>query len=839
MIKGLLVELAEHTKEVTTLDNQERIRIEEVDEKGLYIHVQKEQSSDGGSLFIEHSIISDAWEQLRNKRTVTIDDFSKASPHSSFLLAFFNELPFVEKANDSSIKLKGFTTNQLPESTLQQSLSLLDEIINEELNPKKITFKYSEDGDKRLKYRARQGLKILGFLTEEFKKESQAIQDYQNAENKMLFLARQMKKAEYLSSIYKVIKFIKGWEKDKKLSTLIEVGQLVVRNSKGTNQMVSSVSEYRTRNILNWFKQVGLVDEEWNTTMEEKLRPLLLKVMDGFIDARRGEFAQHPLGKLLRKQIPVEIRSLDFINEKYHIVGSVGKGNWTTVPWLAIMNKGITTTTQQGYYIVYLYSEDMKRLYLTFAQGVTKTSKEEIIKINEEIRSSIKMDSRVHKDNDLNLGESSKAREYKEAVAAYISYSKENFPSEEQLIEDLEEMVEYYKQYVSLKEFSSNETDPIEPMQVKAPSLEKLNSKEVINQIDTYIASKGFYYKREEVENLYLSLKTKPFVILSGISGTGKTMIVKWLAESVGATKDNGQFTLIPVRPDWNDSSDLLGYVDIKGEFKEGPLTRILINAKENPDNPYIVLLDEMNLARVEYYFSDVLSVMESREKTNIGVLQSLPLLKKEIAGQDITFPDNVYIIGTVNMDETTYPFSKKVLDRANTIEFNDVNLEHLAFLEEQEEVEPISVHNNTFVSSYIHLKDVYNIYKDVVQWTTSELVGVNNILKGIDAHVGYRVRDEISFYLAYNKQGEVMSTEAAFDRCVLQKILPRISGSDMRVERVLTGLYKFFTGKEVPQNREMTDVDVEMSKYPKSTRKVVEMLRRLDDDGFTSFWVN
>ena len=151
----------------------------------------------------------------------------------------------------------------------------------------------------------------------------------------------------------------------------------------------------------------------------------------------------------------------------------------------------------------------------------------------------------------------------------------------------------------------------------------------------------------------------------------------------MGATEENGQFALIPIRPDWNDGSDLLGYVDIKGDFKQGPLTKVIEKAEQNPDDPYFVLLDEMNLARVEHYFSDMLSVMESR-KWEDGKMVTSTFLSEEIAKRDIKLPTNLYIIGTVNMDETTHPFSKKVLDRANTIEFNRVELSNLAFLREE-----------------------------------------------------------------------------------------------------------------------------------------------------------
>jgi 5-methylcytosine-specific restriction enzyme B len=365
-----------------------------------------------------------------------------------------------------------------------------------------------------------------------------------------------------------------------------------------------------------------------------------------------------------------------------------------------------------------------------------------------------------------------------------------------------------------------------------------LSSKQIIDHIDHYIKSKGFYYEKEEVINLFLSLKTKPFVIISSISGTGKTKIVQWFAESVGATEKNGQFTLIPIRPDWNDGSDLLGYVDIKGDFKEGPLTKVIKNAQQNPELPYFVLLDEMNLARVEYYFSDILSVMESRKWEN-GEVVSSTLLSSEVHGEDLTLPNNLYIIGTVNMDETTHPFSKKVLDRANTIEFNRVDLSNLAFLTDLEEVEPKVIGQDRFASKYLHLKDVYQGNQKLVTRATEELVKINESLQLINAHVGYRVRDEICFYLAYNEESNLLTFENAVDHCILQKILPRISGSDTRVEQLLRGLYSQFTNREFAEDQENFGTEITEAKYPRSAAKVVEMLGRLRNDGFTSFWIS
>ncbi|WP_050615531.1 McrB family protein [Bacillus testis] len=365
-----------------------------------------------------------------------------------------------------------------------------------------------------------------------------------------------------------------------------------------------------------------------------------------------------------------------------------------------------------------------------------------------------------------------------------------------------------------------------------------MNDNELVKHIHSYITGKGFLYSQEEVTNLFLSLKSKPFVILSGISGTGKTKMVQWFAESLGANEQNGQFALIPVRPDWNDGSDLLGYVDIKGDFKEGPLTKVIRKAAADPENPYFVLLDEMNLARVEHYFSDILSVMESR-KWEDGQLVTSVLLSKEITGdEDVRLPANVYVIGTVNMDETTHPFSKKVLDRANTIEFNRVELSNLSFLNELGEVSASPIKNDQLVSKYLHLKDVYGTYPELVSDATGLLEQINEVLRIANAHVGYRVRDEICFYLAYNQAGKLLDQEVALDHCILQKILPRISGSDSRTKMVLEGLYRLFTNREWMDNLDQPDEDVQSARFPLSAGKVVEMLRRFLDDGFTSFWI-
>jgi 5-methylcytosine-specific restriction endonuclease McrBC GTP-binding regulatory subunit McrB len=428
-------------------------------------------------------------------------------------------------------------------------------------------------------------------------------------------------------------------------------------------------------------------------------------------------------------------------------------------------------------------------------------------------------------------------------IAMQILHSYEIDGSKKGIIKTISFDEEYskaignYKKALDLiKKYSLIDDNTEEKVRERSFSL--LTTNELINHIHSYIQSKGFLYSKEEVTNLFLSIKTKPFVILSGISGTGKTKIVQLFAESVGATEENGQFALIPVRPDWNDGSDLLGYVDIKGDFKPGPLTNVIKKAEQKPEAPYFVLLDEMNLARVEHYFSDILSVMESRRWQDEELVTSI-LLSAGIAERDIRLPANLYIIGTVNMDETTHPFSKKVLDRANTIEFTNIDLSNLYFLEEKFEVEAIAVPDNKFRSNYLHLKDLYGSNKKLVERVTAELENINKSLKLTNAHVGYRVRDEICFFMDYNEDSDFMSFETAFDYCILQKILPHISGSDTRVEQLLSGLYKLFTGRDYTEGLDSYDHEIKPAKYPNSAAKVLEMLRRLSVDGFTSFWIS
>lgn len=416
----------------------------------------------------------------------------------------------------------------------------------------------------------------------------------------------------------------------------------------------------------------------------------------------------------------------------------------------------------------------------------------------------------------------------------------------------------------------NEEVDDVEPM----GDLD-FDVKGFMLHIQNFIQTAGFTYPTHLIENFYLSLKSKPFTILAGISGTGKTKLVKLFAEALGATRDNGQFVLIPVRPDWNDPADLIGYTDLSGKFRPGELTKVLREAADplNFCKPYFICLDEMNLARVEHYFSDLLSIMETQEweldengeRTGRILTNDVVRYAETNATGDpcevrLHLPENVFLIGTVNMDETTHPFSKKVLDRANTIEFQHIELTNLAGLDTTDGSRPeaVHVHQSFLRGEYLCLQDAWGEHSELIRQTSEQLEQVNAILQSIHAHVGYRVRDAVCFYLIYNQRFDLLPSDVAFDLQLTQKILPRIQGSSRSVQGVLVELMRFAAkdGHKAKMKAEELDNDASLlyalvhkskdddsfeqhMRYPISARKIAFMLRRFDEDGFTSYWLS
>lgn len=590
----------------------------------------------------------------------------------------------------------------------------------------------------------------------------------------------------------------------------------------------------------------------------------LSQFVNGYVNSRKEEFAGHPIGNLVRNMIPKTLYESLVDESRYLIKGSVGQGNWANIPWICIFDRAVTTKATKGVYIVYLLSEDGERLYLTLNQGCTDLLNRlrrpgavlELKRIAKDISDNIGCgDFDVRERIDLGENISPLSKLYEDGTICYRRYDRENLPSEEELLSDLQEMIDIYTQYANKRHLlESTGSVILTDSSGFGEYSEGYSEKVVLEEIKRYIASKGFSYEEGTIENFYLSLKSKPFVILAGISGTGKTRLVKLFAEAIGANVANGRFKLVSVRPDWSDSTDLFGHTDLNGRFVPGSLIDFIHAAANDSDKPYILCLDEMNLARVEYYLSDFLSIMETADINQEGYIETDQLLPSTYFGADLIAAEkyknlrltqNLYLIGTVNMDETTFPFSRKVLDRANTIELSYVNLlpDHLLTLEES--LDPKERDNEFLKAQCVQLIDCKHEYEYVYQ-LCQELEQLNNMLETAGFQCGYRIRDEIAFYMVNNKKVGLLEHDQAMDFQILQKILPRIQGSSTAIKEMLDELFKYlasdYEGYQVVNDnlgdRMLKHLKDHPGRYPKSASKVAFMVRRFEEDGFTSYWL-
>ena len=370
-----------------------------------------------------------------------------------------------------------------------------------------------------------------------------------------------------------------------------------------------------------------------------------------------------------------------------------------------------------------------------------------------------------------------------------------------------------------------------------------------------FVSSQGFLFSNEVLTRYYLSLKTKPFVILSGISGTGKTKIAQLFASYICQEDEKDEtekrVAFISVRPDWMDNKGLLGYYNVLDEkYHSTKVLDLLLEAKEHTGKPYFVILDEMNLAKVEHYFSDFLSVLESRTPDNphgeaiqLHSLEHAETLdgRRSIPGS-LHVPTNVFFAGTVNVDESTYMFSPKVLDRANVIEFNDVDLD--GYAKGWQDNGNLLLSNAEVLNSfYDPAEQQFCRKQDYDQLPEEGKLALNNllaILKDHNLHFGYRVANELSrFVNLAAKELADFKLDQAVDIQIIQKILPKLHGTRAKLEEPLRNLFAFCYG----QKSMIADEQVKKSRsydpdtrFPRSARKIEQMLHQLSIQGYVSF---
>lgn len=390
-----------------------------------------------------------------------------------------------------------------------------------------------------------------------------------------------------------------------------------------------------------------------------------------------------------------------------------------------------------------------------------------------------------------------------------------------------------------------------------------------------------------DATKIYLTaLRTKPFMLLAGISGTGKSRIVRKLAQATTTQayekdedrwKDNrpDNFELIQVKPNWHNSMDVVGfYSNISKKYEFTPFVEFIVKAWQHTDTPYFLCLDEMNLAPVEEYFAEFLSAIESRSNDSEGNYITDPIIKpfkdfgetvgknmlKHLFGEadpidknplavqfyekGLTLPPNLMVMGTVNMDETTFSFSRKVLDRAMSVEMNEVDYDK--FLSGETEAFPLLTDFNALL---VNRPQKASEVKDDIDSTkvVEYLKDVNALLEDTPFKLGYRAANEAMLYVDANKElaGEKFSLTTALDEFTLMKILSRIEGDDQRL-----GIDE--NDPRIAASHITADTDGDslnlltclraivrnhLGNNTQTEKKIASMCRTLEREHFVSYW--
>lgn len=347
--------------------------------------------------------------------------------------------------------------------------------------------------------------------------------------------------------------------------------------------------------------------------------------------------------------------------------------------------------------------------------------------------------------------------------------------------------------------------------------------------------------------NYLTALRTKPFMLLAGISGTGKSRIVRKLAQATvteelqranGYTGEDfandrwtlhspANFELIQVKPNWHNSMDVIGYLSNipSPHYVFTPFIEFIVKAWQHPEVPFFLCLDEMNLAPVEEYFAEFLSAIESRSFEG-GEYMTDPIIKPfnsfgedvakmmvntlfpnftaadknsllgkivdHIETKGLTLPKNLIVIGTVNMDETTFSFSRKVLDRAMSVEMNEVNYDSFlndttdddlnAIVQAFEENDDADL-NALLVNRHIEAKEIIDEMGDDAKFAIDYLKRINALLEGTPFKLGYRAANEALIYLQASQEFGQTDRIAALDNFTLMKILSRIEGDETKLK--------------------------------------------------------
>lgn len=487
---------------------------------------------------------------------------------------------------------------------------------------------------------------------------------------------------------------------------------------------------------------------------------------------------------------------------------SFGQGNPARIPWIAFLNE--IDTVQNGIYPVYLYYKERKLLILAYGVSEShKSSREWEITNEKSINSYF---------DEMALG----VPERYGTSYVFKTYDTSRSLNPEIINDDLNKIIAIYK---------ATNRSTLKGMQEFKP-----------NSFYEAATKCGLVINSNTSIRFISSLLTKPFVILTGLSGSGKTKLAqsfaKWICE------DDSQYSLVPVGADWTTREPLLGFPNALKENEyvkpDNKVLDIIINANKYQDKPFFLILDEMNLSHVERYFADFLSVMESKEKIS---LHSGTTEWNNVPGQ-IYFPNNLFIIGTVNIDETTYMFSPKVLDRASVIEFRVSANEMKSYLQSNIVIDfdSLEAKGCLMAQSFVAIAKEKINQGDSIKELNEILLKFFLELKKTGAEFGYRSAAEILRFCSIIKKLNIKwDQNEVLDAAIMQKLLPKVHGSRRKLEPILKTLGSFCLHnendiEELIVKTQITDEDETKIKYRISFEKIHRMAQNLMNNGFTSY---
>lgn len=527
------------------------------------------------------------------------------------------------------------------------------------------------------------------------------------------------------------------------------------------------------------------------------------------------------------------------------VKASIGMtGNISKIPWISYCAEG--QETQKGIYPVLLFygtpefvqknknKEKVRKIVLAY--GVSANKKPDIL-WGTEVDGKITI-KEAFKEWNYNTSDAG-IKKYNSSYV-YKIYEWTDNVNYALIQEDIDKLINTYVSLLGCDIHDSSADAITDIKETRNAPTESFSIKKMIG----HIKKTGLLYTDSLIKRFAFSLMSKRFLILSGLAGSGKTQLALAFASALVKNKDK-QMCVVSVGADWTNREPLLGFPNALQPEKyvkpESGVLDLLIeaNRKENADKPFFLILDEMNMSYVERYFADFLSAMESREK--ISLWNSNTDSDKEIDGvpQRIDLPKNLFIIGTINVDETTYMFSPKVLDRANVIEFKISSKEMGEFLQEMREIDRDSIIGKAAGMGADFVAKACK--KDLAQdgEAVEMLQKFFDELKNVNAEFGYRSATEIFRFICQAKANDdtdkKMTDEEILDAAIVQKLLPKLHGSRKKLEPVLAQLWKLcFTGAGKDLN--IAKENVEKAQYKESADKIRRMYESATANGFTSF---